>query len=116
MKALQQFLRPEFINRVDAVITFNRLSEENFHGIARINAERLVVPEGERHHLHLRRRTGGAFDEEVLLPDLRARNLRRTIQKELEDPMATQIIDSYENPVTQIRATAENDAVKLYCL
>ena len=45
-----------------------------------------------------------------------ARNLRRTIQKELEDPMATQIIDSYENPVTQIRATAENDAVKLYCL
>ena len=36
MKALQQFLRPEFINRVDAVITFNRLSEENFHGIARI--------------------------------------------------------------------------------
>ena len=36
MKALQQFLRPEFINRVDAVITFNRLTEEHFQGIARI--------------------------------------------------------------------------------
>ena len=42
MKALQQFLRPEFINRVDAVITFNRLSEENFHGIARIMLNELV--------------------------------------------------------------------------
>jgi ATP-dependent Clp protease ATP-binding subunit ClpA len=45
-----------------------------------------------------------------------ARNLRRTIQKELEDPMATKIIDSYENPVSQVRATAEEDAVKLYTL
>ena len=42
MKALQQFLRPEFINRVDAVITFNRLTEENFHGIARIMLDELV--------------------------------------------------------------------------
>ena len=45
-----------------------------------------------------------------------ARNLRRTIQKELEDPMATKIIDSYEHPITQVRATVEDDAVKLYTL
>ena len=45
-----------------------------------------------------------------------ARNLRRTIQKELEDPMATRIIDSYENPVTQIKATVENGEIKLYTL
>ena len=45
-----------------------------------------------------------------------ARNLRRTIQKELEDPMAMAIIQSYESPVTQIRATVENNAVKLYTL
>ena len=45
-----------------------------------------------------------------------ARNLRRTIQKELEDPMATEIIDAYEHPVTQIRAAAEDGAVKLYSL
>ena len=42
-----------------------------------------------------------------------ARNLRRTIQKELEDPMATRIIDSYEHPVSQVRATVENGAVRL---
>ena len=45
-----------------------------------------------------------------------ARNLRRTIQRELEDPMATQIIDSYEHPISQVRATVENDAIKLYTL
>ena len=45
-----------------------------------------------------------------------ARNLRRTIQKELEDPMATKIIDSYENPVTQIKATVEEEQIKLYTL
>ncbi len=37
-----------------------------------------------------------------------ARNLRRTIQKELEDPMATKIIDSYEHPITQVKATVED--------
>ena len=45
-----------------------------------------------------------------------ARNLRRTIQKELEDQMATRIIDSYDNPITQIRATAEGDQVVLHTL
>ena len=45
-----------------------------------------------------------------------ARNLRRTIQKELEDPMATRIIDSYESPITQVKATVEDEAVKLYTL
>ena len=45
-----------------------------------------------------------------------ARNLRRTIQKELEDPMATKIIDSYEHPVSQVKATVEDEAVKLYTL
>ena len=45
-----------------------------------------------------------------------ARNLRRTIQRELEDPMATQIIDSYEHPISQVKATVENDAIKLYTL
>ena len=42
-----------------------------------------------------------------------ARNLRRTIQKELEDPMATQIINSYENPVSAIEAGAEGESVTL---
>ena len=45
-----------------------------------------------------------------------ARNLRRCIQKELEDPMATKIIDSYEHPVSRIHASAENGAIRLDAL
>ena len=115
MKALQQFLRPEFINRVDAVITFNRLSEENFGVIARIMLGELVTSLKDK---------GIAFTyDDALVTWLTgksfsrtygARNLRRTIQKELEDPMATKIIDSYESPITQSRATVEDDKVQLY--
>ena len=117
MKALQQFLRPEFINRVDAVITFNRLSEENFHGIARIMLNELVGSLKEK---------GITFIYDDALVELLtkksysltygARNLRRTIQKELEDPMATKIIDSYEHPITQVKATVEDGAIRLYTL
>ena len=117
MKALQQFLRPEFINRVDAVITFNRLTEEHFQSIARIMLEELVASLKEK-------AVTLTYDDALVELLTRksysrtygARNLRRTIQKELEDPMATRIIDSYESPITQIRATAEEEAVKLYCL
>ena len=45
-----------------------------------------------------------------------ARNLRRTIQKELEDPMATRIIDSYESPISQVKATVEDGEIKLYTM
>ncbi len=117
MKALQQFLRPEFINRVDEVITFNRLSEENFQGIARIMLEELKTSLGDK---------GITFTYDDALVELLtkksfsrtygARNLRRTIQKELEDPMATKIIDSYEHPVSQVRATVEQDEVQIYTL
>ena len=117
MKALQQFLRPEFINRVDAVICFNRLSEENFKSIARIMLDELATSLKDK---------GIAFTYDDALVDFLteksysltygARNLRRTIQKELEDPMATKIIDSYGAPITQVKATAENGTVKLYTL
>ena len=114
MKALQQFLRPEFINRVDAVITFNRLSEENFQSIARIMLDELKESLKEK---------GIAFTYDAALVDFLtkksysrtygARNLRRTIQKELEDPMATRIIDSYENPIIGVNASAEGEKVCL---
>ncbi len=117
MKALQQFLRPEFINRVDAVITFNRLTEEHFQSIARIMLGELEASLKEK---AITFTYDGALVELLTHKSYSrtygARNLRRTIQKELEDPMATRIIDSYESPVTQIKATAEGGEVKLYCL
>ena len=117
MKALQQFLRPEFINRVDAVICFNRLTEEHFQHIARIMLEELVASLKDK---------GITFSyDDTLLAWLTkksysltygARNLRRTIQKEVEDPMATAIINSYENPISQVKVTVENEEVRLYTL
>ena len=109
MKALGEFLRPEFLNRVDEVICFNRLDEKNFAGIARIMLDELQKSLEDK-GLHF------TWDEDVedylvkksYSATYGARNLRRTIQKELEDVMAAQIIDSYEHPVTQIHASVED--------
>ena len=109
MKALSEFLRPEFLNRVDEVICFNRLDEKNFAGIARIMLDELQKSLEDK-GLHF------TWDEDVedylvkksYSATYGARNLRRTIQKELEDVMAAQIIDSYEHPVTQIHASMED--------
>ena len=117
MKALREFLRPEFINRVDEIIYFNRLSEEHFRGIAKIMLEELRESLKDK---------GYTFTYDEALLDLLveksysatygARNLRRTIQKELEDQMASAIINSYDDPITQIKATVEEGKVKLYTL
>ena len=117
MKALQQFLRPEFINRVDGVITFNRLSKENFKAIAKNMLNELVTSLGDKGITF----TYGDSLVEFLVEKsysmtYGARNLRRTIQKKLEDPMATKIIDSYEHPISKIHVAAENDAIQLDAL
>ena len=117
MKALQEFLRPEFINRVDEIIYFNRLTEENFTHIARIMLGELCDSLADKGFTF-------SWDESLEAYLVKksysmtygARNLRRTIQKELEDPLSVAIIDSYDHPITQIKAVCEDDAVKLYTL
>ncbi len=107
MKALREFLRPEFLNRVDEIITFNHLSQEHFIGIADIMLQELQQS-------LLARGLQFSWDENVRQALVQkaysvtygARNLRRTIQKELEDPISQIIIDSFENPVSIIAATA----------
>ena len=117
MKALQQFLRPEFINRVDEIVYFNKLTEENFKPIARLMLDELTASLKEK---------GLQFAYDDALVDYLvgksysatygARNLRRTIQKEVEDSLASAIIDSYDHPITQIAATAEDGKVVLRTL
>ena len=114
MKALREFLRPEFINRVDEIITFNHLSEEHFLGIADIMLEEL------RNSLRARG-LALAWDESVRQLLVKkaysvtygARNLRRTIQRELEDPISEKIVDSFENPINEILVTVADESVKL---
>ena len=117
MKALRDFLRPEFLNRVDEIICFNHLSKENFAGIARIMLEELRKSLSDKGYtFHYDDALVDYLVEKSYSMTYGARNLRRLIQKELEDPMAARIIDSFEDPITQISATAADGAVQLYAL
>ena len=114
MKALESFLRPEFINRVDEIVYFNRLSEENFKAIAGIMLGELKGTLAEK---------GITFTYDDSLLDYLvkksysltygARNLRRQIQKDLEDPIATRIIESYLNHIRTLHASAEGETVQI---
>ena len=114
MKALSEFLRPEFINRVDEIITFNHLSEDNFLGIADIMLRELqeslmargltLVWGDELRHYLVKKAYSTVYG---------ARNLRRTIQRDLEDPISEKIIDSFEKPISSIRIRVEDEQIVL---
>ena len=110
MKALESFLRPEFINRVDEIVYFNKLTEDNFKAIAAIMLRELQDALKEK---------GITFTWDDALLDYLvkksysmtygARNLRRQIQKDLEDDIATKLIDSYRHPIQSIHASADGE-------
>ena len=108
VKALSEFLRPELINRVDEVISFNKLTEENFRAIAGIMLTDLRQALSERG-------IDFTWDESVIDALVKksysvtygARNLRRTIQKDLEDPIAQKIIESFVSPLHTLHAAAD---------
>ncbi len=114
MKALRELLRPGFLNRVDEIITFNHLTEENFLGIADImltelkdslTARGLTLTWNEDlRQLLVKKAYSMVYG---------ARNLRRTIQRELEDPISEAIIDSFQKPISAIHICVEEDLVKL---
>ncbi len=113
-KALQSFLRPEFLNRVDGVITFNHLSQDNFLEICKIMLRELSDSLNNRE-------LSFAWDENVekflvqkaFSTVYGARNLRRTIQRELEDPISEAIIDSFETPISSITAFVDDSKIHL---
>lgn len=105
MKALEGFLRPEFINRVDEIIVFNRLTKDDFRAICCIMLGDLAGVLAEKGiALEYGEDTVGYIAEKGFSEKYGARNLRRLIQTELEDPIASKIIASYRNGVTKVRA------------
>ncbi len=114
MKGLEAFLRPEFINRVDEIVYFNQLTEDNFKAIARIMLSELDGVMKDK---------GIAFsyDESVLDYLVKksysaaygARNLRRQIQKDLEDPIAAKLIQRYADPVTRVELSADGETLNI---
>ena len=117
MKALQEFLRPEFINRVDEIVYFNQLTEDNFKAIAALMLQELQDSLSEK---------GIVFTWQDSLLDYLvkksysaaygARNLRRLIQKELEDAIASRIIDSWQHPVARLDASSDGEQLVLSAL
>ncbi|MEF9972251.1 MAG: ATP-dependent Clp protease ATP-binding subunit, partial [Oscillospiraceae bacterium] len=112
IKALKDFLRPEFINRVDEIVYFNSLSEENFKAIAKLMMDELSDAMAEK-GITLR------YDNQLLdylakksySLTYGARNLRRLIQKEVEDSIATEIIDNFRGKVSSIGITAKDEKI-----
>ena len=113
-KALAEFLRPEFINRIDEIITFNQLTGEDFGKISRIMLEELAESLSEKKIAF--KYTDGAADmlaKKAYSVKFGARNLRRLIQTEVEDKAAELIISSYDSKAEEIDAYEENGEIKV---
>ena len=114
VKALNDFLRPEFINRVDEIVYFSKLTEEDFRKIAKLMLEELKAVMTERGY-------SLTYDDSVLdyltqksfSITYGARNLRRLIQKEIEDKIATELVDHYERAVREIGLTVQDEAIMI---
>ena len=104
MKALQGFLRPEFINRVDEVITFRPLTREDFSAIARIMLDELRDVLKERGLTFTYTDPVARFiADESYSERYGARNMRRYIQRNVEDPLAEAVIADYSHTLSQVR-------------
>ena len=114
MKGLEAFLRPEFINRVDEIVYFNQLTEDNFKAIARIMLSELDAVMKDKN-------IAFSYDDSVLDYLVKksysaaygARNLRRQIQKDLEDPIAAKLIQRYADPITRVDLWAEGENLSI---
>ena len=112
VKALNDFLRPEFINRVDEIIYFHRLTEENIRAIASLMLEDLRTAMAERG-------TALTWDESVITylaekgysAAYGARNLQRLIQKDVEDTIATEIIDHLKGAAKTVGLTVQDGKI-----
>ena len=112
VKALNDFLRPEFINRIDEIVYFNHLTEDDFKAIARLMLEELRAAMAEKPITLV-------YDDHVIdyltkksfSHTYGARNLHRLIQKEIEDKIAAQIISNYTLTVTDVKLTAESGEI-----
>ncbi len=111
-KALSQFLRPEFINRIDEIITFNQLTEDDFTRISRIMLDELAQSLAEKKiTLNYSDEAADLLAKKAFSIKYGARNLRRLIQTEVEDKAAELIISSYDSKVEAIEVYAQDENV-----
>ena len=114
MKALKEFLRPEFIGRVDEIVVFNDLDEEAFKKIAVLMLDEFKGPMQDKAISFSYTQEAVEFLAKKSVGGSRgARDLRNEIRRRVEDKIATKIIDSIDNPVTSITVDVEDDEIVL---
>ena len=115
-KALAEFLRPEFINRVDEVITFRHLDENDFVKIAGIMLGQLAGVLAERGFvLEWTQPAAALIASESYSQKYGARNMRRYIQKHVEDALAEVIVSDYQGKYTHATVSVEQGKLKVAC-
>ena len=116
-KALASFLRPEFLNRVDEIITFRSLDRDDFVRIASIMLEELAAALAEKHiELTVTDAAKAMVADRSFSRTYGARNMRRYIQKEIEDRLASELISGYDKHYTKALVDADGSGIKVCCL
>lgn len=114
MKALRDFLRPEFLGRIDEIVVFNPLTEENFAGIAGLMLDEMKSPLEEKHiSLRYTDEALKAIAHKAYGQKLGARDIRRVIRNEVEDKIAELLIDKGEGAVSAVAISADNGEIKV---
>ena len=117
MKALRDFLRPEFLGRIDEIVVFNPLTEENFAGIAGLMLDEMKSPLEEKHiSLRYTDEALKAIAHKAYGQKLGARDIRRVIRNEVEDKIAELLIDKGEGAVSAVAISADNGEIKVDAL
>ena len=117
MKALREFLRPEFLGRIDEIVVFNPLTEENFAGIACLMLNEMKSPLKEKHiSLRYTDEALKAIAHKAYGKKLGARDIRRVIRNEVEDKIAELLIDKGEGAVSAVAISADNGEIKVDAL
>lgn len=117
MKALREFLRPEFLGRIDEIVVFNPLTEENFAGIAGLMLDEMKSPLEEKHiSLRYTDKALKTIAHKAYGQKLGARDIRRVIRNEVEDKIAELLIDKGEGAVSAVAISADNGEIKLDAL
>lgn len=117
MKALRDFLRPEFLGRIDEIVVFNPLTEENYAGIAGLMLDEMKSPLEEKHiSLRYTNEALKTIAHKAYGQKLGARDIRRVIRNEVEDKIAELLIDKGEGAVSAVAISADNGEIKVDAL
>lgn len=117
MKALADFLRPEFLSRVDEVIVFRSLNTDDFEAISHLMLDEYVVSLKERGiQLAYDTKATHWLAEHAIGGKSGARDLRNLIRRQVEDKIASLIVENHDETITGISVSAEESGIKLDAL